>query len=318
MAKCRSSEIVVMVKKVSVIIPVYNESETLEELIVALISQTRTPDEVIFIDAGSLDNSVDIIQKHIKDINVEFDICLLINNGGLPGANRNRGLSAAKGEWVAFLDAGIIPRNDWLENLINCVTSKKLNAAFGLCRFDSSVPFQKSICAISNGCGTSQPVLPASLFYRSIFEVVGVFREDLRAAEDILWIRNYERAFGTVPVCTNAVVFYSHFPNNYAQLIKKWWLYEKNSIDANVVTYKQKLISFIFFIFLIWLITYSSIGMMVFFIFIVIIRGVVVPALRSYSWIWWRNSPSSFITAIVACFVRDATKLVCRAYFLLN
>jgi len=88
-------------KKVSVIIPVYNSSKYLEECINSVINQTYKNLEIIIINDDSTDNSLDIINsfndKRIKLID-------LPKNGGVSNA-RNKGIEASTGDYICFLDS---------------------------------------------------------------------------------------------------------------------------------------------------------------------------------------------------------------------
>lgn len=88
--------------KVSVIVPVYNTEKYLDECLESLENQTLKEMEVICVNDGSKDNSLEILQNHakkdsrIKIINQE--------NAGVCAA-RNNGLKAAKGDFVIFCDS---------------------------------------------------------------------------------------------------------------------------------------------------------------------------------------------------------------------
>jgi len=89
-------------KKVSVIIPVYNVEKYLERCLNSVINQTYSNLEIVLVNDGSTDNSKDICDKYEKqDKRVK-----LINkpNGGL-GSARNKGISESTGEYILFLDS---------------------------------------------------------------------------------------------------------------------------------------------------------------------------------------------------------------------
>jgi glycosyltransferase involved in cell wall biosynthesis len=83
---------------ISAIIPAYNAAETIREAIRSIYSQTLKSGEIIVVDDGSRDDTTGIVGR-------EFPECRVIcqENGG-PAAARNRGVEAAKGDWIAFLD----------------------------------------------------------------------------------------------------------------------------------------------------------------------------------------------------------------------
>lgn len=94
--------------KVSVIIPVYNAQEYLSECLDSVLGQTFRELEVICIDDGSLDGSLEILKEYAgKDERISV---YSQKNMGL-AETRNRGLKKAQGEYVEFLDS-----DDWLKD----------------------------------------------------------------------------------------------------------------------------------------------------------------------------------------------------------
>ena len=91
---------------VSVIIPIYNRENTIERAVKSVLEQTYSNLEVILVDDGSKDNTLDILSK-IKDNRVKV-LCHGSNKGG--SAARNTGLKVATGDYIAFLDSD----DEWL------------------------------------------------------------------------------------------------------------------------------------------------------------------------------------------------------------
>jgi len=127
-------------KKISVIISVYNCEEFLDECLDSLVRQTMPKEdfEVIIINDGSKDNSLKIIKKFLKK-----NAWVLIDreNKGL-SASRNEGLDIATGEYVTFFDSDDILETDALENMYNEITNN--NCDIGLFRttnFNSTKTF---------------------------------------------------------------------------------------------------------------------------------------------------------------------------------
>ena len=94
--------------KVSVIIPFYNAEKYLSKCLESVINQSLKEIEIILINDGSLDNSLEIAKEHAQKDN---RIKLIQNkkNSG-QGFSRNLGVDLAQGEYIAFLDA-----DDWVE-----------------------------------------------------------------------------------------------------------------------------------------------------------------------------------------------------------
>jgi len=85
--------------KVSVIVPTYNCGTWLAECLQSVLKQSQRPDEIIVIDDGSTDNTVEIVQKYLPEI-----MFIQQENQGQAAA-RNNAAAKATGDWLAFLDA---------------------------------------------------------------------------------------------------------------------------------------------------------------------------------------------------------------------
>jgi glycosyltransferase involved in cell wall biosynthesis len=99
-----------MSPKISIIIPAYNAERTILETIASVQKQTFTDFELIIINDGSTDKTLDLLET-IEDDRLKV---FSYSNGGLPTA-RNRGISKSVGEFIAFLDADDLWADDKLE-----------------------------------------------------------------------------------------------------------------------------------------------------------------------------------------------------------
>lgn len=97
--------------KLSVYIPCYNAEKYLDKSIRSLLDQTRPPDEILIIDDGSTDQSVEIASRFPVKV-VRHD-----RNKGLAAA-RNTAFRNASHELVGAIDADVYPDKDWLEQLL--------------------------------------------------------------------------------------------------------------------------------------------------------------------------------------------------------
>lgn len=217
---------------ISVVIPIRNESANLDGLFASLLALSPAPAEVIFVDAGSNDDSVDRITDWTKRVSIRAKLCR--RPGAYPGAARNAGIIAANEEWIAFLDAGIEPYPNWLGALWECSLEYGSEAVYGCCRFGSDQWLGQMLCAVSYGIDRLLPVLPASLFHRNLFRRLGMFEEHLRAGEDILWKKTLQNAEVKLPVCENAVVEYRYFSATLWQAMRKQYVYEQCAALAGI------------------------------------------------------------------------------------
>src|SRR3982751_762313 len=117
--------------KVSVIVPVRDEEQSIRELLDSLLLQTRPPDEIVITDGGSVDATPQIIEEYIRK---GAPVRLIRAGAALPGRGRNLGPAQASHEWLGFTDAGIRLANNWLETLIaKAETDDAIDVVYGSC-----------------------------------------------------------------------------------------------------------------------------------------------------------------------------------------
>lgn len=120
---------------ISVIVPIYNVEEYLEECLDSLNNQTKDNIEVLMIDDGSTDSSGEIAQEYAKAHEGFF--YHRKENGGL-GHTRNYGVKLARGKYIAFIDSDDIIDSDLYEKMF--IRAEKNNSELTICnvlRFDS-------------------------------------------------------------------------------------------------------------------------------------------------------------------------------------
>lgn len=110
-------------KKVSIIVPVYNMEKYLKQCMDSLVNQTLKDIEVIVINDGSKDKSLDILKKYKKKYP---NIVKIIDqeNGGISVA-RNNGISVATGKYIGFVDSDDYIKLDMFEKLYNEIEKTK-------------------------------------------------------------------------------------------------------------------------------------------------------------------------------------------------
>ncbi|WP_340679192.1 glycosyltransferase [Paraglaciecola sp.] len=104
--------------KISVIIPCFNSEKYIEETLNSVLNQTFPIFEIIVIDDGSTDNSVNILKTFSTKI-----ILITQANSGVSTA-RNNGIKHATGEWIAFVDSDDIWKPNKLEQQLSSISSQ--------------------------------------------------------------------------------------------------------------------------------------------------------------------------------------------------
>lgn len=182
---------------ISLVIPCFNGAAFIGEAIETALAQTRPPDEIIVIDDGSTDGSADVVRRYPARIGY-----IRQENGGEASA-RNRGLGAASGALVAFLDADDLWLPTSLETLL-ALLDDMTAAGFAFGRTEQFV---------SPGCSrrlgpqapVAAPLAGATLFRRSAFDAAGLFDPAIRLGAMIDWLSR-ARGAGVGSVATSEIV----------------------------------------------------------------------------------------------------------------
>ncbi len=115
---------------VSIIIPIYNASEYLEYCLNSVIKQSYVNIEIILINDGSTDNSLEICEKFVED-DSRVKVFSQTNQG--QAAARNYALHVANGEYVIYVDSDDIVAINYIEELVGL--AKKYNADIVQCEY---------------------------------------------------------------------------------------------------------------------------------------------------------------------------------------
>ena len=183
-----------MTPHISVIIPVYNAEATLNKCVDSVLMQQFANFEVILVDDGSKDGSLQICEEYArKDSRV---MVIHKENGGVSSA-RNRGLEIAKGKWVTFVDSDDFLGNEFFpteELEADIVFGSYLNVmdAREVGGFSSKVMREASLGNVVARYGNDTILRGpcAKLFRRDLIGNIR-FPEDMKVGEDSCFVWQY-------------------------------------------------------------------------------------------------------------------------------
>ncbi len=130
--------------KYSIIVPVYNRPDEVDELLESLSNQTQKDFEVIIVEDGSVKTCKDVCDKYANILVLHY---FFKDNSG-PGQSRNYGAERAKGEWLIVLDSDVVLPNGYLAAVDKAISQQSAGfAAFGGpdAAHPSFTPVQKAI-----------------------------------------------------------------------------------------------------------------------------------------------------------------------------
>lgn len=246
-----------MAVTLSVIIPTHNRANLLKKAIESVRKQTFQDLEIIIINDASTDETEQLLQ-HLAAL--DNRIRVITNQKSLGGSkSRNMGISASKGEWIAFLDDDDI----WLPKKIErqlTMLSNHPNALACSCAFIVNYPFMiKKVRLTPSHISLNSLLISNSLGGASVcvcsarvVKQMGGFDENLRSAQDWdLWVRL--RLMGEIVSINEPLVHYQvHFNYRISNDMsakysgsRRFYLQHKHLMNDHV---KRMNLSFIFFI----------------------------------------------------------------------
>jgi glycosyltransferase involved in cell wall biosynthesis len=229
--------------KVSVIMPIYNASEYLKPALDSVLEQTLSDIEVICIDDGSTDSSLEILKEY-QERDSRVRIVTETNAG--PALARNNGIRRARGEYIAFLDADDFVEPRFLEELYGLAKRDDLDIA--ICKYDlynsRTAKFEPANRAdhsdiFKPGEVTSKGEHPNTiltstvgsawnkLFRRSFVADKGLsFLEEVRMFEDVYFVAAAMSLAERIGKCFEVLVHHRiHSEQSRAKLFKKYYLH---------------------------------------------------------------------------------------------
>lgn len=190
---------------VSVVIPVHNAERYLEAALKSVFAQTHAQIEIIAVDDGSTDRSVDILERYSDRV-----VLVRQPNSGAAVA-RNRGVHEARGKWIAFLDADDLWAPQKLQrqldargNRLWCYTDSVFVGGVNDGRKDSDLNEKYDGQVLERLVCNNFVCMSSVLIQKQAYLQAGGFSERIRYVEDWeLWIRlasTHELAYVSEPL----------------------------------------------------------------------------------------------------------------------
>lgn len=219
---------------ISIIIPIYNGKQWLNECIQSVLNQSYQYIEVICVNDGSTDSSSDIITYFSE---IDNRITLIDQQNAGCSSARNKGIHYAKGEWILFLDADDCLSDHAIEELVSCTKKNEADYVIG--------KYSKNPNELGDGSGKYVKLsndklkmvlldwkkynhqLPSSvqfptewslayiwgrLIRRNLLDTTIRFNEQLVLGEDVLF--NYDILNANPKVCLLDKIIYYYRPNS--------------------------------------------------------------------------------------------------------
>lgn len=209
----------------SIVIPVFNRPEELEELLLSLCEQTEKDFEVVVVEDGSMHRSDHVVEAFKDRLSIQY---IEKANSG-PGPSRNEGFRHARGDFFVVFDSDCIIPPNYLASVTDAVSSRRLDAWGGPDRADPNfTAFQRAtgytmasilttggIRGSKKHVGAFQPRSFNMGISREVFRQTGGFRFE-RYAEDIEFSIRMRNLGFNIGLITEAFVYHKRRTNSMA------------------------------------------------------------------------------------------------------
>jgi len=216
--------------KISCITTVFNEEKTITKLLDALYKQSLPADEIIIVDGGSTDKTVEIISSYQIPEKATSQIKIqLLQKEGNRSVGRNEAIRHATGEIIVCTDAGCIPEIHWIEDLTKPFMDETVDVVAGYYESKAETYFQECLVPyvfIMPDKIEPAEFLPASrnmAFKKSIWEKAGGFPEAYSHNEDYVFAHTLKNIGAKIVFEKEAIVY---------------WIPRKTFLSAFVMFYR--------------------------------------------------------------------------------
>lgn len=232
---------------VSVIITVLNEADSIEALLTSLANQTELPDEVVVVDGGSSDGTVEgLARASARHPKLKLRYAVKKGNRSL---GRNTAITMALHDWLAITDAGCTPHPTWLAELKKAVPKTK-DPQMVIAGYYDAHPrnaFEAAVVPyvlVMPDCVNPETFLPATrsmLLHRQIWHKVGGFDETLSDNEDYAFAHALLTAKAKIIFAPRAKVTWHVIPT-LRLFAKTLFRYARGDIKAGILRPKVGLL----------------------------------------------------------------------------
>ena len=200
------------------------------------MAQTCPPDDVVIVDGGSHDQTVDVLHEYDE----RLPLRVIVSPGSSISAGRNQAISAARNAIIAVADAGVILHPDWLERITRPLRDDDyVEVVAGFFRADPHNVFEAAMGATVLPLAEEidpNTFLPSSrsvAFRKSAWEAVGGYPEWLDYCEDLIFDLRL-KAISAPQVFEKDALVYFRPRRSLIAFFKQYYLYARGDGKADL------------------------------------------------------------------------------------
>ena len=226
---------------ISVCITVRNEGSSIGRLLDSLLAQSKKADEIIVVDGGSKDRTIEVInhyQKHSGSIKLLRENCTRAKG-------RNLGVEIAKNEIIAIIDAGCVADKYWLEKITEPFKNEQVDISAGFYNMVGKKAFQKAasvFLGIAPGKFNNSflPSTRSIAFRKSAWERIGGFPEEKENSAEDTYFNYHALKLGMKYARVKSATVEWGMPDSLNDFFKKIQSYAKWDARTKILIFPKK------------------------------------------------------------------------------
>lgn len=220
--------------KFSMVIPVKNEEKDILDLLKSIQAQSLQPDEVIIIDGGSTDNTINLIKQYKNNIKLNLKLIEMFSNS--VSQQRNAGLKSSKYDSIILTDTVILPSNFCLNFIGPLVEFNDVDLVAGIVQPQKDNYWARKLIWDFSQIEFNEYIPPGAsmLMKKQLALKFNGFPEFIRyTGEDTLFDVNYRKQSKKWVVNTGAIAYWDA-PDSEEKALKKAYLYGRGDGENGV------------------------------------------------------------------------------------
>ncbi len=264
--------------KISLCLTVFNEENSVSQLLTSLINQTYKVNEIVIVDGGSTDNTV----KLIKSFQKKHKFIKVFQKQGNIAVGRNEAVKQATGDVIIMTDAGCVARTDWIAKLVQPFKKRNVQIVAGFYDMPANNSLVQAM-SVYHGIHplrfdnkTFMPSTRSVAFRKFVWKRLGGFNEKLdKTGEDTIFFYSAVKSGMKITRVQEARVEWKEISNyNLLTFVNKtykyaigdaqtaiWWDYAKGIKSHNIkilFVFIRYIAAFILMIFSVQFFSYLS------------------------------------------------------------